>query len=75
MANPKDLKEKIEKNLPGSIVEIIDERDDGMHYKAIVKNKGFENKSLVEKHRMVLDVLKEDFKNGKLHSLSIEIKE
>ena len=46
-----------------------------MHYKAIVKNKGFENKSLVEKHRMVLDVLKEDFKNGKLHSLSIEIKE
>ena len=75
MANPKDLKEKIEKNLPGYIVEIIDERDDGMHYKAIVKNKGFENKSLVEKHRMVLDVLKEDFKNGKLHSLSIEIKE
>jgi len=75
MPNPQDLKEKIEKNLPGSIVEIIDERDDGMHYKAIVKNKGFENKSLVEKHRMVLDVLKEDFKNGKLHSLSIEIKE
>ena len=56
-------------------VEIIDERDDGMHYKAIVKNEKFGNKSLVEKHRMVLDVLKEDFKSGKLHSLSIEIKE
>ena len=75
MPNPKELKEKIEKNLPGSVVEIIDERDDGMHYKAIVKNEKFGNKSLVEKHRMVLDVLKEDFKNGSLHSLSIEIKE
>ncbi|MBI2043341.1 BolA/IbaG family iron-sulfur metabolism protein [Candidatus Pacearchaeota archaeon] len=75
MTNPQELKEKIEKNLLGSKVEIIDERNDGMHYKAIVKNKKFLNKSLVEQHRMVLDVLKEDFKNKNLHSLSIETKE
>ena len=75
MPNPKEIKEKIEKNLPSSIVEIIDERDDGMHYKAIVKSRNFKGKSLVEQHRIVLDILKEDFKNGSLHSLSIETRD
>ena len=75
MPNPKELKDKIEKNLLGSNVEVIDERDDGMHYKAVVRNPGFKGKSLVEQHRIVLDILKEDFKNGSLHSLSIETKE
>ena len=75
MPNPKEIKEKIEKNILGSNVEIIDERDDGMHYKAVVKSGKFKGKSLVEQHRIVLDILKEDFKNGSLHSLSIETKE
>ncbi|MEK6819883.1 MAG: BolA family protein [Nanoarchaeota archaeon] len=75
MPNPQELKNKIEKNLPSSIVEIIDERDDGMHYKAVVKSGKFKGKSLVEQHRIVLDILKEDFKNGSLHSLSIETRE
>ena len=74
MPNIQELKEKIEQNLPGSFVEIVDLRNDGMHYKAIVKNEKFNGKTLVEQHRMIYKALEEDFKNGSLHSLSIEIK-
>ena len=74
MITTEEIKKKIEKNIPNSNAEVFAVKPDGMHFKAIVKSKKFEGKSLVEQHRMIYDSLKEEFKNG-LHSLSIEIKE
>ena len=68
-----EIKVKIEKGLPGSKVEILDPRKDGVHLKAIVTFNGFEGKSLVEQHRMVYDTLKEELKE-ELHALGIETK-
>ncbi len=66
------LKEKIERKIPGTTAEVIAVKNDGMHFKAIVKSKKFEGKSRVEQHRMIYDALEDDFKKG-LHSLSIEV--
>ncbi len=66
------LKEKIEKNIPGTKAEVIAVKNDGMHFKAIVQSKKFEGKSRIEQHRMIYNVLEDDFKKG-LHSLSIEV--
>lgn len=74
MITSEGIKEKIEKSIPNSHAEIINERNDGMHFKAIVKSKEFKGKPLVEQHRMVYSALEEELK-GKLHSLSIETRE
>lgn len=74
MITIKEIKEKIEKQIPNSSAEIINERNDDMHFKAIVKSSSFKGKGLLEQHRMVLDALQEELKK-KLHSLSIETKE
>ncbi|MEK6760796.1 MAG: BolA family protein [Nanoarchaeota archaeon] len=69
-----EIKEKIEKSIPNSDAEIINERNDGMHFKAIVKSSSFKGKGLLEQHRMVLDTVAEELKRN-LHSLSIETHE
>lgn len=70
-----EIKEKIEKNLPGSKVEVLDPRMDGTHLKAIIKYKEFKSKSLVEQHRMVYKALEDAFSKEEIHALSIETKE
>jgi stress-induced morphogen len=71
MPSLEEVKKKIEEGLPGSKVEILDPRKDGVHIKAIVIFKGFEGKSLVEQHRMVYNTVKEELK-GELHALGLE---
>ena len=68
------IKQKIEKGLPGAKVTIQDPRRDGIHLKAIVTYKGFKDKSLVEQHQMVYATLKEELKE-ELHALGIETHE
>lgn len=68
------IKEKIERGLPGAKVEIKDPRRDGVHLKAIVTYRGFQGKSLVEQHQMVYATLKEELKE-ELHALGLETQE
>jgi len=68
------IKQKIESHLKGSKAEILDPRHDGKHLKAIVTYAGFEGKSLIEQHRMVLNSIKEDLGKDMIHALSIETK-
>lgn len=74
MLSIEEIKQKIEKGLPGAKVEMLDPRRDGVHLKAIVTWTGFKGKSLVEQHKMVYATLKEELKE-ELHALSLETKE
>ena len=74
MLTLEQIKQKIEDNLPGSKAEILDPRHDGKHLKAIVTYPGFDGKSLIEQHRMVMDSLKNDIKKDFIHALSLETK-
>lgn len=71
MATLDDIKRKIETGLPGSHVQVLDPRRDGVHIKAIVTYKGFEGLSMVEQHRMVYSTLRQELK-GELHALGLE---
>ena len=68
------IKQKIESGLEGSKVEVLDPRQDGKHLKAVVVYSGFEGKSLIEQHRMVIDTVRDDLGKDKIHALSIETK-
>ncbi len=74
MLTIQQIKEKIEKGLPGCKVDIKDPRRDGIHLKAIVTYAGFKDKSLVEQHQMVYTTLKEELK-AEIHALGIETHE
>lgn len=67
------IKEKIENNLAGSKVIMFDPRNDGIHIKARVIWSGFAGKTLVEQHRMVYDILKDELKE-EIHALGLETK-
>lgn len=69
-----EIKQKIENHLSGSKAEILDPQLDGKHLKAIVTYEGFKEKTLIEQHRMVMDVFKDDLKNDIIHALSLETK-
>ncbi|MEK6898159.1 MAG: BolA family protein [Nanoarchaeota archaeon] len=74
MVNSEELKEQIEKEIPKSNAKVEDTKNDGMHFKAVVKSSAFKNKPLVEQHRMVYRALGNKFEEG-LHSMSVETKE
>jgi len=67
-----ELKKCIELAVSDSEVTILDPREDGMHLEAIVISDIFEKMSLIQRHRLVMDAVKQYF-NKDLHALSLKI--
>jgi len=75
-----EIKRKLELAFPGSKVEVVDtsagheeHNSSGAHMAVLVIWKGFEGKSLIEQHKMVYDVLKEELKE-QIHALNVKTK-
>ncbi len=68
---PEKVKQFIEAGLPGARVEVT---GDGRHFEALVVSEAFEGKSLVQRHRMVMDTVNEQIVSDELHALSIKAK-
>lgn len=73
------IKEDIEKAIKEKILDAkvhiitrIEERHNHQHIIAEVKSKEFRNKSLIEQHRMIYDILKKELKAGEIHALKIK---
>ena len=67
-----DIKKKIEEHLNGAEVNINDPRKDGIHLEATIKYKGFKGKTLLEQHRMIYNILKQELQTEELHALAIK---
>lgn len=63
------VKQLIEAGLPGASVEVT---GDGRHFEALVVSQAFEGKTLIQRHRMVLDTVKTQVESDELHALSIK---
>lgn len=66
-----EIKLKIENGLKTSFVQVVDLRG-GDHIQAIVVSEEFENKSLVEQHKMIYDILDSEMKSNQIHALSLK---
>ncbi len=62
------VKTLIESGLPGAQVQVS---GDGRHFEALVVSDEFEGKSLIQRHRMVMDAVKTEIASDQLHALSI----
>jgi len=65
------IKEKLRSAIPGSTVHLFDLHEGGDHFQAIVIAPSFNDMSLVKQHQVVLNALKEDFKD-KVHALQLK---
>jgi len=59
----------IRAGLPGAEVKVT---GDGRHFEAVVVSDAFEGKSLIQKHRLVMDTVKAQIASDELHALSIK---
>ncbi|MBI3899983.1 MAG: BolA/IbaG family iron-sulfur metabolism protein [Gammaproteobacteria bacterium] len=67
MVLPTDIKEWIERGMPGARVEVD---GDGHHFEALIVAKEFAGKSMLQQHRMVYAVLGDKMR-ADIHALSL----
>jgi len=65
------VKALIEAGLPGARVEMI---GDACNMAVLVVSEAFEGKSLIQRHRMVMEGVKAHISSNELHALSIKAK-
>lgn len=70
--SPADLKKRIEALGPETIVQVTDLTGTEDHYEVMVVSGQFEGKNLIEQHRMVNELLKEQLQSGEVHALSLK---
>ncbi len=63
------VKAIIEAGIPGAQVEVT---GDGRHFEALVTSADFEGKSLIQRHRMVMETVKAEIASDELHAISIK---
>lgn len=68
MVLPEQIKHWIELGLPGARAVVT---GDGHHFEAIIIYEGFENRTVIQQHRMVYDTLG-DKMHKTIHALSIK---
>jgi stress-induced morphogen len=68
---PKELKERIEAEIPDSSAEVT---GDGHHFTAVVSSPAFSGLSRLARHRLIYDVFGSEL-GGRIHALSIQTKD
>jgi stress-induced morphogen len=71
MADLDELRQMIERALPGAEVEVVDETGGGDHLRANVVAPQFEGLSRIDQHRLVKAAVQERFDDGSIHALSV----
>jgi acid stress-induced BolA-like protein IbaG/YrbA len=72
MLDPNELKARIEKALPGSVVEFRDTTGTGDHFEARVVSPTFVGLSMVQQHQQVYAPLQDVLATGELHALALK---
>ena len=69
---PEDITAKIRSVLPDAHVELQDLTGTADHWKATIVSAGFEGKSMLERHRVVMAALADEMK-GPIHALTLDV--
>lgn len=66
-----EIENKIKQKIKASHLEVVDLRG-GDHIQVILVSPDFENKSLVEQHKIVYDILDKELKSNTIHALTLK---
>lgn len=70
--SPSQLKARIESLAPGTTAEVVDLTGTQDHYQATVVSPAFEGKMMIEQHRMVYGLFKEEIDSNEVHALTLK---
>jgi stress-induced morphogen len=70
---PEEIVDKIRAALPDAEVTLKDLTGTQDHWEATIVSAGFEGKSLIQRHRLVMGALAEEMK-GPIHALTLTVK-
>jgi len=65
------IKERIEQAIPTTHVQILD-LGGGDHIRAIVVSPAFVGKSLIQQHKMILDLFRKEIDSNDVHALTVK---
>ena len=71
MPSADELRERIERALPGARVMVEDTTGGGDHFRAEVVSERFEGLTRIQQHKLIYDVFGDDV-GGAIHALSIK---
>ena len=71
MADLTEVKQLIERALPGAEVEVADETGTADHLRATVRAPQFAGLSRLDQHRLVKSAVQERMDDGSIHALSL----
>ena len=71
MITTQEIETKIKEKIKTSHLEVIDLRG-GDHIQVIMVSPDFEDKSLVEQHKIVYDALSNEMKSNSIHALTLK---
>jgi stress-induced morphogen len=69
---PEQLSQRIQHLAPETTVDVIDLTGTQDHYQAIIVSPAFEGKLMIEQHRMVFALVKDEVDSGELHALTLK---
>tara|TARA_Y100001960_G_scaffold139800_1_gene148090 strand:+ start:232 stop:477 length:246 start_codon:yes stop_codon:yes gene_type:complete len=69
--NAQEIKERLIENFPGDKVDAFDLRGSGDHFSIVVISDKFKNISLVDRHRMIYSVFKDEI-TKEIHAMQIQ---
>jgi stress-induced morphogen len=72
MISKESLVGYIQKALPDAQVTVVDRTGTLDHFSVRVVSDTFKGKSLLDRHRMVYDAVKEPMQDGRIHALEIK---
>ena len=71
MPSAEELKERIERALPGADVLVVDTTGGGDHFRAEIVSERFEGLTRIQQHKLIYDVFGDEV-GGAIHALSIK---
>lgn len=72
MIEPQDVQSKLLNGLRDAQVEVEDYTGSGDHFSVRIVSDAFEGCSLLSRHQMINEILKEELKAGIIHALTIQ---
>ena len=69
--NIEEIKEKLKRNFPKDKIEVFDSRGTGDHFSIIIISDKFKNIDLVNRHRMIYSIFKDEIAN-EIHAMQIQ---
>ncbi|WGL60173.1 BolA family transcriptional regulator [Pigmentibacter sp. JX0631] len=67
-----EVKQRIENGIPNTLCSVNEFSGGTDHYSVVVVSNSFEGLSSLKRHRMIMDLFKEEMETGEVHALTIK---